>query len=74
MIKLGKLNKSTATTLIKLYQFNMEMLSWSKIYTEVEFMVEKHSIRSGGFRKEFKATSKHKDFAGRTLGCQVLSS
>ena len=66
MIKLGKLNKSTATTLVKLYQFNMEMLSWSKIHTEVEFMVEKHPIGSGGFRKAFKAMSKHKDFAGTT--------
>ena len=64
MIKLGKVNKLTATTLVKLYQFDMEMLAWSKIHTEVEFLVEKQPLGSGGFRKAFKATSRHKDFAG----------
>ena len=64
MIKLGKVNKSTATTVVKLFEFDMEMLAWSKIHTEVEFLLEKQPLGSGGFRKAFKATSRHKDFAG----------
>lgn len=31
MIKLGKVNKSTATTVVKLYQFDTEVLAWSKV-------------------------------------------
>ncbi|CAB4020160.1 transient receptor potential cation channel subfamily M member 6-like, partial [Paramuricea clavata] len=50
MIKLIKVNKLTATTLVKLYQFDMEMRAWSKIHTEVEFLVEKifHGETDGG--------------------------
>ena len=62
MMKLGKLNKSTVTTLITLYQFNMEILAWSKVPMTVEFLEEKNLLESGGFRKAFKATSQHKDF------------
>jgi hypothetical protein len=43
----------------------MEMLARSKIHTEVEYVEEKQPLGSGGFRKTFKATSRHKDFAGR---------
>ncbi len=64
-MKLGKVNKPTATTVVKLHKFDMEMLGWSKIHTEVEFVEEKQPFGSGGFRKAFKATSRHKDFAGR---------
>ena len=38
--KAGKLNKSTAPTLVKLYQLNIDVLFSSKIYTKVKFMVE----------------------------------
>ena len=41
------------------------MLARSKIHTEVEYVEEKQPLGSGGFRKTFKATSRHKDFAGR---------
>ena len=66
MIKLGKINNETATTIVKIFKFHMELLSWSKVPTTVEFYEEKVPIGTGGFRKAFKATSKHAEFVGTT--------
>jgi hypothetical protein len=67
MIKLGKLNNQAAnTTVVNIFRFDMEMLSWSKLPTIVEFTEEKIPIGSGAFRKAFKATSKHPEFNGST--------
>lgn len=66
MIKLGKINTDTATTIVRIFRFDMEVLSWSKVPTTVEFYEEKEAIGTGGFRKAFKATSKHAEFASTT--------
>ena len=66
MIKLGKINTDTATTIVRIFRFDMELLSWSKVPTTVEFYEEKEAIGTGGFRKAFKATSKHAEFASTT--------
>ena len=66
MIKLGKINTVNATTIVRIFSFDMEVLSWSKVPTTVEFYEEKEAIGTGGFRKAFKATSKHAEFAGTT--------
>ena len=66
MIKLGKTNTDTATTIVRIFRFDMEVLSWSKVPTTVEFYEEKEAIGTGAFRKAFKATSKNAEFAGTT--------
>ena len=66
MIRLGKINNETATTIVKISKFDMEMLYWWKVPTIVEFYEEKEPIGIGGFRKAFKATSKHAEFVGTT--------
>ena len=40
MIKLGKRTKSKATTVVSMYKLDMEILSWSKVPTTVEFNEE----------------------------------
>lgn len=62
MIKLGKLANSKATTVISIYKFDMENLSWSKVPATVEFNEEKQPFGSGGFRNAYKATTKHPEF------------
>ena len=66
MIKLGKINNETATTIVKIFKFDMEMLYWWKVSTIVEFYEEKEPIGIGGFRKAFNSTSKHLEFVGTT--------
>ena len=64
MLKLGKLNANqTSSTVIKVFQFDMELLSWCKIPQSVEFHIEREAIGTGGFRKAFKATTKHPNFS-----------
>ena len=65
MMRLGQINRSaTTTTVVNIYNFDMENVVWSKVPVTVEFMEHKNKFGSGGFRSAFKATSKHKDFMG----------
>ena len=64
MIKLGRVNRASETMVVNLYQFNMDLLAWSKVPKTIEFLVEKSPLGSGGFRKAFKTTSQHRNFAG----------
>jgi len=57
MIKLGKINTETATTIVKIFRFNMKLLYWSKVPVTVEFYEDKEPVGTGGFRKTFKVTS-----------------
>lgn len=66
MIKLGKISTNNATTIVRNFRFDMEVLSWSKVPTTVEFYEDKEAIGTGGFRKAFKATSKHPEFVATT--------
>lgn len=63
MLRLGKTIEETATV-IEVFTFDLEALSWSKEPDRVEFSVEK-SFASGGFREAYKATSRDKKFAGK---------
>ena len=49
MIKLGKINTETATTIVKIFRFDMELLSWSKVAVTVEFYEDKEPVGTGGF-------------------------
>lgn len=69
MIKLGKLDSSPGSstakykpTVINLYEFDLEIMAWSKVTTTVEFREEKEPFGSGGFRAAHKATTKHPNF------------
>ena len=65
MIKLGKFNKATSsTTVVNIFKNDIESFTWSKIPTVVEFSEEKEPFAQGGFRKAFKATSKHPMYSG----------
>lgn len=61
MIKLGKFNKATSSssTIVNIFKYDIESFTWSKLPTVVEFSEEKEPFAQGGFRKAFKATSKH---------------
>ena len=74
MFKLGKINNEIATTIVKIFKFDMELLSWSKVSTTVEFYEERGPIGTWGFRKAFKATSKHAEFINKkwSLGGSFL--
>ena len=64
MLKLGKTIEETSTV-IEVFTFDVEAMSWSKEPDRVEFSVAKTSFASGGFRKAYKATSRDKKFAGK---------
>ena len=65
MIKLGKLDTSqTATTVVNMYTFDMELFTWSQIPIIAEFNEEKEPFGKGGFRNAYKATTKHPQFKG----------
>ena len=64
MLKLGQVNTQTATVVIKVYEFDMDLLSWVKVPKTVEFCEEKTAVGRGGFRTAYKASSKHPDFKG----------
>ena len=66
MIKLGKLKKQEGTTVVDIYEFAMDSRTWSQVPTTVEYMVEKIAIGEGGFRRAYKATTKHPMFKSKT--------
>jgi len=49
MIELGKINTETSTTIVKIFRFDMELLSWSKVPVSVEFYENREPVRTGGF-------------------------
>ncbi|KXJ04921.1 Eukaryotic elongation factor 2 kinase, partial [Exaiptasia diaphana] len=73
MIKLGKLDGGPGTstqkfkhTVVNLYQFDLELMTWSKVPIIVEFKEEKEPFGSGGFRAAYIATTKHPNFKDST--------
>ena len=67
MIKLGKIDTTqAATTVVRLYTFDMDLLSWSKLPITVEFDEQKEPFGKGGFCNAYKATTKHAQFKGTT--------
>ena len=65
MIKLGK-KIEESTTIVHLFTFDLQSMSWSKSPIEVEFSVSKKPFASGGFREAYKATSQAKNISGKT--------
>ena len=61
MIKLGKIKKQEGTTVVDIYEFSIDGQTWS-----VEYLVEKVAVGEGGFRKTYKATTKHARFKHKT--------
>ena len=47
MIKLGKISSETATTIVKIFRFDMELLSQSKVPVTVEFYEDKEPVGTG---------------------------
>ena len=64
ILKLGKVVKSN-TTLVHLYSFDIESLSWSNVPVPVEFEISQDILGEGGFRKAYKATTSTKGYAGK---------
>ena len=66
MIKLGRLQETSQTTVVKLYTFEMESLTWSQVPLTIEFKEEKEPFGEGGFRTAYKAKTKHPQFSDRS--------
>ena len=66
MIKLGKIKKQEGTTVVDIYEFSMDGQTWSQVPTTVEQLVEKVAVGEGGFRKAYRATTKHPRFKHKT--------
>ena len=64
ILKLGKVVKSN-TTLVQLYSFDIESLSWSNVPVPVEFEISLDILGEGGFQKAYKATTSTKGYAGK---------
>ena len=62
MIKLGKIVDSCRTTVVRLYSFDIDLMTWSKVPKTVEFLIEEQPLGQGGFRSAYKATSQNVDF------------
>ena len=54
MMKLGKIIKTKAITLIELRSFDLDPVGWSLTATTVEFNIEKDPFRKGGFREAYR--------------------
>ena len=54
MMKLGKIIKTKATTLIELRSFDLDPVGWSLTATTVEFNIEKDPFRKGEFREAYR--------------------
>ena len=54
MMKLGKIIKTKATTLIELRSFDLDPVGWSLTATTVEFDIEKDPFGKGGFREAYR--------------------
>ena len=54
MMKLGKILKTKATTLIELRSFDLDLVGWSLTATTVEFNIEKEPFGKGRFRDAYR--------------------
>ena len=50
MLRLGKVVDKKSTTVVTLHSFNMELMSWNKVPTTVEFVVDEEPLGTGAFR------------------------
>ena len=66
MMKLGKIVDKHKTTVIHLYSFDINSMSWCKVAKTVEFLLDPEPLGEGGFRAAYKATSQHAEFKGRS--------
>jgi hypothetical protein len=62
MMKLGKIVDSRKTTVVDLYSFDIDLMTWSKVPQTVQFLVEVNPLGQGGFRSAYKATTRHAEF------------
>ena len=65
MLRLGKCQTSE-TTIVSVFKFDMDTMSWSKVPERVEFLIDKEVLGQGGFRKAYKATSPSTDYRHKT--------
>ncbi len=65
ILQLGKVVKSN-TTLVQLYSYNIDSLTWSNVPAPVEFEISEDVLGKGGFRKAYKATTTTKGYAEKT--------
>lgn len=69
MIDLGKLVNRKSGTLIHIFSFDLDKMSWSPVPTDVVMHIEPELLAAGGFRKAFKATVgslTSKEFSGNS--------
>ena len=67
MIKLGKVvGPNEETSVLDIYSFDLENITWSLLPQKVEFRIEKDAFGSGGFWEAFKARRSSKGFNSST--------
>lgn len=71
ILQLGKLVKAN-TTLVKLYSFNIQSLTWSTMPVPVEFEIGHDVFGEGSFRKAYKATTSTKIICRENLDHQFV--
>ena len=63
ILKLGRVvESSNKVTIVNLYSFNLEAMTWSNIPQPVKFVISEDMLGEFGFRKAYKATSTTRDF------------
>lgn len=66
MLRLGKVISKKSSTVIHIYQFDLQHMEWTTVPSDVEFVIEIEHFASGGFRKAFKAKSLTKGYTDTT--------
>lgn len=61
MLNLGKVVQRKSSV-VEIFKFNLENMTWSAIPEKVEFEIEKEPFAKGGFREVFKAKSPTKEY------------
>ena len=62
MMKLGQIVDSRKTTVVHMYSFDINQMTWSKLPQTVEFLVEANPLGQEGFRSAYKATTHNAKF------------
>ena len=65
MLRLVKCQTSE-TTIVSMFKFDMDTMSWSKGPERLELLINKEVLCQGGFRKAYKVTSQSNDYHHKT--------
>ena len=63
MLRLGKLGTPNQTTVVKMFLFDLETLTWGQVPIIMDFQEGRDPIGTGAFRSAYKAKTKHAQFS-----------